>query len=87
MSTDSLSTAEYSAAFLIDFLASLGVTRAELSFSGGGDSGGLVFRNGSAVGIISGFWYNPIECSTDQNVFGFLYPFATDFLDIGVLVH
>lgn len=41
MSTDSLSTAEYSAAFLIDFLASLGVTRAELSFSGGGDSGAV----------------------------------------------
>lgn len=33
------SQSEYCAAFLIDFLASIGVTSAELSFSGGGDSG------------------------------------------------
>jgi hypothetical protein len=45
-----------------------------------------VFRNGSAVGIISGWFFNPLECSSDQNVFGFLYPFATDYHDIGVLV-
>ena len=33
--------AEYCAAFLIDLFASLGVTRADLSFSGGGDSGAV----------------------------------------------
>jgi len=32
---------EYAAAFLIDFLASLGVTRADLSFSGSGDDGAV----------------------------------------------
>lgn len=32
---------EYSAAFHIDFLATLGVRRAELTFSGGGDSGAV----------------------------------------------
>ncbi len=41
MTTNSFSADEYSAAFLIDFLATLGVRRAELSFSGGGDSGAV----------------------------------------------
>ncbi len=37
--TEEISTAEYCAAFLVDFLASVGVERAELTFSGSGDSG------------------------------------------------
>lgn len=41
MTTPSYSSAEYSAAFLIDLLASVGVIRADLSFSGGGDSGAV----------------------------------------------
>ena len=37
--TEEISPAEYCAAFLVDFLASVGVVRAELTFSGSGDSG------------------------------------------------
>jgi hypothetical protein len=39
VSTEPLSQKEYCAAFLIDFLRSVGVVQAELSFSGGGDDG------------------------------------------------
>ncbi len=41
MNTTELSPAEYSAAFLVDFLSSVGVLRAELTFSGCGDSGAV----------------------------------------------
>ncbi len=41
MSTLDYTPQEYAAAFLIDFLASLGVTRADLSFSGSGDDGAV----------------------------------------------
>lgn len=37
--TEEISPAEYCAAFLVDFLASVGIVRAELTFSGSGDSG------------------------------------------------
>ncbi|MDP3072622.1 MAG: hypothetical protein Q8N18_20175 [Opitutaceae bacterium] len=41
MSTPDYTPQEYAAAFLIDFLAALGVTRADLSFSGSGDDGAV----------------------------------------------
>lgn len=39
MSTPEFSARDYCAAFLVDFLASVGATHAELSFNGSGDSG------------------------------------------------
>ena len=61
------------------------LTNRSLDMSTEGDFGGPIFRNGSAVGLTSGFDGANIFCE-DENIFGFLYPFATNALDIGVII-
>jgi len=61
------------------------LTNCSTDMSTGGDSGGPIFHNGSAVGLTSGYDSINIFCE-DENIFAFLYPFATNALDIGVIL-
>ncbi len=60
------------------------ITNCSIDLSTPGDSGGSVFINGVAVGVISG-WYSDLFCAEDQSILGFMDG-VTNALGVTVVV-